>query len=605
MVMLMAAATSFSDMPTLATTHRSSTSTSPSFHRRTKSFARRLERCCCATFAFFPLVFVYGLTTWAVWVEANVSFVGRNGTGAYLRAALGILLYALADISYTIAVFSPPGSPLDDQGGPRGRKGDYQGLPTHDEYNHGARLREEGVEPVPREWEWMQNSVTAKSTGKPRFCKKCQCVKPDRTHHCSTCGQCVLKMDHHCPWLATCVGLRNYKAFLLFLLYTSLFCWTCFGVSAWWVWEEFNERAEGLQGMLVVNTILLSVLAGVIGLVLSGFTAWHVYLVVSGQTTIESLEKTRYLSPLKKSMEGQFKDPTRHNLAHDATPITNAVETGQHQPLTDRLKEIHANALPGVLRPEEGESGATSRTPSPLPPVAANGGPLGSSPAQQSLNRTYASIEAQRERERYNSYQDEVDSERLPNAFDLGWKRNLLQVMGPVPWKWPLPYLNTVGDGWSWEVSPSFWEAKDRIAREREQRIREDALWNREAHQQQPPWQPPPRPKWIPGQGFVDQARNAALQGNERSRGGEGPSPSMQMQPLDRRKRGEDEAGVVDYDTSSDEDRFVQKQQQQQRQQRFTRTENWNDIPEDFLAATTTPAASTKTRRSGSRTKGD
>jgi len=77
------------------------------------------------------------------------------------------------------------------------------------------------------------------------------------------------------------------------------------------------------------------------------------------------------------------------------------------------------------------------------------------------------------------------------------------------------------------------------------------------------------------------------------------------MQPLDRRKRGEDEAGVVDYDTSSDEDRFVQKQQQQQRQQRFTRTENWNDIPEDFLAATTTPTASTKTRRSGSRTKGD
>lgn len=30
-----------------------------------------------------------------------------------------------------------------------------------------------------------------------RFCEKCQIIKPDRSHHCSVCGSCVLKMDHH------------------------------------------------------------------------------------------------------------------------------------------------------------------------------------------------------------------------------------------------------------------------------------------------------------------------------------------------------------------------------------------------------------------------
>ena len=49
---------------------------------------------------------------------------------------------------------------------------------------------------------------------------KCTAWKPERCHHCSVCGRCVLKMDHHCVWVANCVGAYNYKFFLLFLLYT-------------------------------------------------------------------------------------------------------------------------------------------------------------------------------------------------------------------------------------------------------------------------------------------------------------------------------------------------------------------------------------------------
>ena len=51
-----------------------------------------------------------------------------------------------------------------------------------------------------------------------------QAWKPDRAHHCGVTGRCVLKMDHYCVWVATCVGLLNYKPFLLFLAYTCAAC---------------------------------------------------------------------------------------------------------------------------------------------------------------------------------------------------------------------------------------------------------------------------------------------------------------------------------------------------------------------------------------------
>ncbi|CAM4517197.1 unnamed protein product [Leuciscus chuanchicus] len=65
---------------------------------------------------------------------------------------------------------------------------------------------------------------TRAQSGAIRFCDRCQVIKPDRCHHCSVCETCVLKMDHHCPWVNNCVGFSNYKFFLLFLSYSMIYC---------------------------------------------------------------------------------------------------------------------------------------------------------------------------------------------------------------------------------------------------------------------------------------------------------------------------------------------------------------------------------------------
>lgn len=552
---------------------------SPPFKRRRKSWARKIEHCCCTTLAYFPLSFVYGLSTWAVWVEVMVSFLGGSGWYAYFKSALGVALWCIANVSYTIAVFTSAGSPLDvrqdwSQGRRRKASG-YEGLPTAEQPE-----QEDGEEEMPH----GMTTVTAKSTGKPRYCKKCRTTKPDRSHHCSSCGHCVLKMDHHCPWLATCVGLRNYKPFLLFLIYISTFCWLCFGVTAYWVWAAIVDDQYLQQSMLIVNTILLAVLGGIIGLVLSGFTGWHIYLAMTGQTTIESLEKTRYLSPLRKSMEPR---PGRNYVGRGED------DSGeQEQSLLEHLKETHANALPGVLRPEEGEeSRSQSTTPVPLQPSSGTTG----SPAKDSLHRSYASLEAQRERERYDAYLDEQDSEKLPNAFNLGWKRNLQHVFGSRPLFWFLPVCNTSGDGWMWEVSPEWTEARAEITRQREVRQRENAAWDQRASVQPPPAPPRRDYRWAPGQGFVNHTNGYA-------NGGSGGH--VQMQALDRQRAtpGQSSEGDVDgYDTSSDED--VHRQRAQRGHSKASSgTANWNDVPDDFLG----PSRKVGSRsRSRGRRKGD
>ncbi|CAG8498370.1 10154_t:CDS:2 [Paraglomus brasilianum] len=102
----------------------------------------------------------------------------------------------------------------------------------------------------------MPSTVISKRDGGLRWCDRCNYVKPDRCHHCSECDKCVLKMDHHCPWVNGCVGYNNYKFFFLFVLYTALYSDFIFAATIAIVAQQLSNK-EDLDIQWIILLILL------------------------------------------------------------------------------------------------------------------------------------------------------------------------------------------------------------------------------------------------------------------------------------------------------------------------------------------------------------
>ncbi len=142
---------------------------------------------------------------------------------------------------------------------------------------------------------WLKSIVILerkKQFGYKRHCTSCQLFKPDRTHHCRICDRCILRMDHHCPWIANCVGYNNYKVFLLLLFY--VICCLCFVLGG-----MARRLAYAFRPVLNTNTFLLEdlpvcivyLLCLFLFIAVSMFFTFHVNLTLNNLTTIELREK--------------------------------------------------------------------------------------------------------------------------------------------------------------------------------------------------------------------------------------------------------------------------------------------------------------------------
>ncbi|XP_030254293.1 palmitoyltransferase ZDHHC23-B [Sparus aurata] len=101
----------------------------------------------------------------------------------------------------------------------------YSSLPDRDLAPHGGR-QDVTMTLANRAGSSEQEGLALKESSQRNWCPVCRVARPPRAGHCRICGVCVLRLDHHCVWINSCVGQANHRSFLvtlvLFLL-TSLY----------------------------------------------------------------------------------------------------------------------------------------------------------------------------------------------------------------------------------------------------------------------------------------------------------------------------------------------------------------------------------------------
>ncbi|XP_036372716.1 palmitoyltransferase ZDHHC2-like [Megalops cyprinoides] len=236
-----------------------------------------MKRCCRRVLRWIPVLFISVIVAWSYYAYVfQLCIESIDNLGEKITCLVVYhVIFVLFVWAYWQTIFTEPMNPLKE---------------FHLSYADRELLEQEGRGEAHQEvLKRIAKDLpiyTRTLSGGIRYCDRCQLLKPDRCHHCSVCDKCILKMDHHCPWVNNCVGFSNYKFFVLFLAYSLLYCIFITATDTRYFIRFWTNGLPDTQAKF--HILFLFFAAAMFSVSLFSLFGYHCWLVCKNRSTLEA-----------------------------------------------------------------------------------------------------------------------------------------------------------------------------------------------------------------------------------------------------------------------------------------------------------------------------